>query len=63
MKKIVSVSQNSSGLELTEKFMDCETDDSDECEIIIMEGIIKNALLLSLNFFNCWNFIYKESAS
>lgn len=38
MKKIVSVSQNSSGLELTEKFMDCETVDADECEIFIIEG-------------------------
>lgn len=38
MKKIVNVNQNSSGLEITEKFMDCESEDPDEVEIFVVEG-------------------------
>ena len=38
MKKIVTVNQNSAGLEVTEKFMDCESDNPDEVEIFVVEG-------------------------
>lgn len=38
LKKIVNVSKNGSGLQITQKFLDCESEDPEEVEIFIVEG-------------------------
>lgn len=51
MKKIVTVNQDKAGLEVTSKFLDCESNDPTKVEIFVVEG--KIAELLSINLFNC----------